>query len=92
MRQASRTSAAKAGAGNPPSSASSVQASRKSCSVLGPRRGLLRLIFTACHPVLSQEAQVALTLRLLGRLCTADIARACLLPDPTIAKRSVRLH
>ena len=76
MRQASRSSAAKAGAGNPPSSASSVQASRKNCSVLRPRRGLLRLIAIACHPVLSQEAPVALTLRLLGRLCTADTAHA----------------
>lgn len=53
-----------------------MQASRKHCGVLRPRRGLLRLIAIACHPVLSQEAQVALTLRLLGRLCTADIARA----------------
>ncbi|HEX3141503.1 MAG TPA: RNA polymerase sigma factor [Rhizobacter sp.] len=51
---------------------------------------LLRLIFTACHPVLSTEARAALTLRLLGGLTTAEIARACLLPEPTIAQRIVR--
>ena len=51
---------------------------------------LLRLIFTACHPVLSTEARVALTLRLLGGLTAAEIARACLLPEPTIAQRIVR--
>lgn len=51
---------------------------------------LLRLIFTACHPVLSQEARVALTLRLLGGLTTAEIARAFLVPEPTIAQRIVR--
>jgi RNA polymerase sigma factor (sigma-70 family) len=51
---------------------------------------VLRLIFTACHPVLSQEAQVALTLRLLGGLSTAEIARAFLAPEPTIAQRIVR--
>ena len=51
---------------------------------------LLRLVFTACHPVLSREAQVALTLRLLGGLTTAEIARAFLLPEPTIAQRIVR--
>ncbi len=51
---------------------------------------LLRLIFTACHPVLSTEARVALTLRLLGGLSTADIARAFLTPEPTIAQRIVR--
>ncbi|HEX6612349.1 MAG TPA: RNA polymerase sigma factor [Rhodanobacteraceae bacterium] len=52
--------------------------------------GLLRLIFTACHPVLSVEARVALTLRLLGGLTTAEIARAYLVPEPTIAQRIVR--
>ena len=51
---------------------------------------LLSLIFTACHPVLSQEARVALTLRLLGGLTTDDIARAFLAPEPTIAQRIVR--
>jgi RNA polymerase sigma factor (sigma-70 family) len=51
---------------------------------------LLRLIFTACHPVLSVEARVALTLRLLGGLTTAEIARAYLVPEPTIAQRIVR--
>ena len=51
---------------------------------------LLRLIFTACHPVLSTEARVALTLRLLGGLTTGEIARAYLVPEPTIAQRIVR--
>src|SRR5262245_58338498 len=51
---------------------------------------LLRLIFTACHPVLSTEARVALTLRLLCGLTTDEIARAFLLPEPTIAQRIVR--
>jgi RNA polymerase sigma factor (sigma-70 family) len=51
---------------------------------------LLRLVFTACHPVLSTEARVALTLRLLGGLTTAEIARAFLTPEPTIAQRIVR--
>lgn len=51
---------------------------------------LLRLVFTACHPVLSTEARVALTLRVLGGLSTAEIARAFLVPEPTIAQRIVR--
>jgi RNA polymerase sigma factor (sigma-70 family) len=51
---------------------------------------MLRLIFTACHPVLPTEARVALTLRLLGGLTTAEIARAFLVPEPTIAQRIVR--
>jgi RNA polymerase sigma factor (sigma-70 family) len=51
---------------------------------------LLRLIFTACHPVLSREQRVALTLRLLGGLTTDEIARAFLVPEPTIAQRIVR--
>ena len=51
---------------------------------------LLRLIFTACHPVLSREARVALTLRLLGGLTTDEIARAFLVPETTIAQRIVR--
>lgn len=51
---------------------------------------LLRLIFTACHPLLSMEGRVALTLRLLGGLSTDEIARAFLVPEPTIAQRIVR--
>src|SRR4051794_24669830 len=51
---------------------------------------LLRLILISCHPALSSEAQVALTLRLLGGLSTDDIARAFLVPEPTIAQRIVR--
>ncbi|MGH8109545.1 MAG: RNA polymerase sigma factor [Arenimonas sp.] len=51
---------------------------------------LLRLVFAACHPVLSSEAQVALTLRLLGGLSTDEIARAFLVPEATIAQRIVR--
>jgi RNA polymerase sigma factor (sigma-70 family) len=51
---------------------------------------LLRLVFIACHPKLSREAQVALTLRLLGGLTTDEIARAFLVPEPTIAQRIVR--
>ena len=51
---------------------------------------LLRLVFTACHPVLSSEARVALTLRLVGGLTTEEIARAFLIPEPTIAQRIVR--
>ena len=50
----------------------------------------LRLAFIACHPVLSREARVALTLRLLGGLTTDEIARAFLAPEPTIAQRIVR--
>lgn len=50
----------------------------------------LRLIFTCCHPALSIEAQVALTLRTLGGLTTPEIARAFLLPEPTLAQRLVR--
>src|SRR3954463_242694 len=51
---------------------------------------MLRLVFIACHPVLSTEARVALTLRLLGGLTTDEIARAFLAPEPTIAQRIVR--
>ena len=51
---------------------------------------LLRLVFTACHPVLASEARVALTLRLLGGLSTDEIARAFLVPEPTVAQRIVR--
>jgi len=51
---------------------------------------LLRLVFTCCHPVLTRDAQVALTLRLLGGLTTEEIARAFLVPVPTLAQRIVR--
>ena len=51
---------------------------------------LLRLMFTACHPVLSTEARVALTLRLIGGLTTDEIARAFLVPEATVAQRIVR--
>ena len=51
---------------------------------------LLRLVFTACHPVLAPEARVALTLRLLGGLTTDEIARAFLVPEATMAQRLVR--
>jgi RNA polymerase sigma-70 factor (ECF subfamily) len=57
----------------------------------GPvRDDRLRLIFTCCHPALAPAARVALTLRLLGRLTTAEIARAFLVPEPTMAQRLVR--
>src|SRR5436305_14282954 len=51
---------------------------------------LLRLVFMTCHPLLSTEARVALTLRLLGGLTTDEIARAFLVPEPTVAQRIVR--
>ena len=51
---------------------------------------LLRLVFTACHPVLSSEGRVALTLRLLGGLTTEEIARGFLVPEPTVSQRIVR--
>jgi RNA polymerase sigma-70 factor, ECF subfamily len=51
---------------------------------------VLRLVFTACHPVLPQDGRVALTLRLIGGLSTAEIARAFLVAEPTIAQRIVR--
>ncbi len=51
---------------------------------------MLRLVFTACHPVLSTDARVALTLRLVGGLTTAEIARAFLVPEPTMAQRITR--
>ena len=51
---------------------------------------LLRLIFIACHPILSTDARVALTLRLVGGLTTPEIARAFLVPEPTVAQRIVR--
>ncbi len=51
---------------------------------------LLRLVFTSCHPVLSTEARAALTLRLIGGLSTDEIARAYLVPEPTVAQRIVR--
>jgi RNA polymerase sigma factor (sigma-70 family) len=55
-----------------------------------PGDDLLRLVFTSCHPVLAPDARVALTLRLLGGLTTPEIARAFLVPEPTIAQRIVR--
>ena len=67
-----------------------------SCTRGGTSRGgpvrddRLRLIFTCCHPALAMAAQVALTLRLLGGLTTAEIARAFLVPEPTMAQRLVR--
>jgi predicted RNA polymerase sigma factor len=62
------------------------------CSALDDELGddLLRLMFTCCHPVLSTEARVALTLRLLGGLSTVEIARAFVVPEATIAQRVVR--
>src|SRR5512134_2346115 len=51
---------------------------------------MLSLMFVACHPVLAMEARVALTLRMVGGLTTAEIARAFLVPEPTIAQRIVR--
>ena len=54
------------------------------------RDDMLRLVFTACHPVLSTEARVALTLRMLGGLTTDEIARAFLVSEPTVAQRIVR--
>jgi len=54
------------------------------------RDDVLRLVFMACHPVLSPEARVALTLRVVGGLTTAEIARAFLVPEPTMAQRLVR--
>ncbi|GHH72627.1 RNA polymerase subunit sigma-24 [Kitasatospora indigofera] len=56
----------------------------------GPADDRLRLIFTCCHPALAPAAQVALTLRLLGGLSTAEIAHAFLVPEPTMAQRLVR--
>jgi RNA polymerase sigma factor (sigma-70 family) len=56
----------------------------------GVEDDLLRLVLTACHPVLATEARVALTLRLLGGLTTQEIARAFLVPEPTVAQRIVR--
>src|SRR3954470_24469590 len=51
---------------------------------------VLRLVFISCHPVLTQDARVALTLRLVGGLTTPEIARAFLVPEPTVAQRIVR--
>jgi RNA polymerase sigma factor (sigma-70 family) len=59
-------------------------------SIDGGGDDLLRLIFVACHPVLSTEARAALTLRLLGGLTTSEIARAFLVPESTVAQRIVR--
>ena len=54
------------------------------------RDDLLRLVFTCCHPTLSREAQVALSLRTLGGLSTVEVARALLVPEATMAKRLTR--
>ncbi|GAA2368266.1 RNA polymerase sigma factor [Nonomuraea africana] len=68
-----------------------IAATDEPAQVEGPvRDDRLRLIFTCCHPSLSTAAQVALTLRLLGGLSTAEIARAFLVPEPTMAQRLVR--
>ncbi len=74
------------GAGHAPDPAALVEAARD--DEVGD--DLLRLIFTACHPVLSTDARVALTLRLLGGLTAGEIARAFLVPEATIAQRIVR--
>lgn len=74
------------GAGHAPDPAALVEAARD--DDVGD--DLLRLIFTACHPVLSTDARVALTLRLLGGLTAGEIARAFLVPEATIAQRIVR--
>ena len=67
------------------------QEGAEAASEEGPvRDDRLRLIFTCCHPALAPAAQVALTLRLLGGLSTAEIARAFLVPEPTMAQRLVR--
>ena len=70
----------------------SAEAASKSSSRIDDDVGddLLRLVFMACHPVLSTEARVALTLRLLGGLTTEEIARAFLVPEATVAQRIVR--
>ena len=61
------------------------------CEEVGPvRDDRLRMLFTCCHPALAPLAQAALTLRLLGGLESPDIARAFLVPEPTLAQRIVR--
>jgi RNA polymerase sigma-70 factor (ECF subfamily) len=77
-RQDRHTEAARLDLGDEPSEEGAVRDDR------------LRLIFTCCHPALSSSVQVALTLRLLGGLTTAEIARAFLVPEPTMAQRLVR--
>ncbi|MER5596190.1 RNA polymerase sigma factor [Streptomyces sp. NPDC002265] len=77
-RDARQTEAARLYAADPPGEEGPVRDDR------------LRLIFTCCHPALASRAQVALTLRLLGGLSTAQIARAFLVPEPTMAQRLVR--
>src|SRR5204863_4498301 len=68
-----------------------LQAQRAPAEEVGPvQDDRLRLIFTCCHPSLAMPAQVALTLRLLGGLSTAEIARAFLVGEPTMAQRLVR--
>ena len=100
-REASRDRPSFAGtSGSSGSTRSSATSSRPSSEAAAPDLDaaldddvgddLLRLVFTACHPVLSTEARVALTLRLLGGLTTEEIARAFLVSEPTIAQRIVR--
>ncbi|MGQ0482497.1 MAG: RNA polymerase sigma factor [Pseudonocardia sp.] len=92
-----RAQAAEAGMGTGPAGAGADGAGGP--AVPGPEDGpapdeiaddLLRLVFTACHPVLPAESRVALTLRVLGGLSTREIARAFLVPEPTVAQRIVR--
>lgn len=66
------------------------EASDFSADVLPPEQAARRLVFTACHPVLATDARVAMTLRLIGGLTTAEIARAFLVPKATVAQRIVR--
>lgn len=73
--------------GPPPADPADVVAEADALAVPDDR---LRLIFTCCHPALAPEAQVALTLRTLGGLTTAEVARAFLVPEPTMAQRIVR--
>jgi RNA polymerase sigma-70 factor, ECF subfamily len=77
-------------AGQDPRSADARQPRRSEAEEGPVRDDRLRLIFTCCHPALAPAARVALTLRLLGGLTTAEIARAFLVPEPTMAQRLVR--
>ncbi len=77
-------------AGQDPQSADTRQPRRSEAEEGPVRDDRLRLIFTCCHPALAPAASVALTLRLLGGLTTAEIARAFLVPEPTMAQRLVR--
>ncbi|MEV5051456.1 RNA polymerase sigma factor [Arthrobacter sp. LAR12-1-1.1] len=86
--QAAWLAAARSGAG--PSPAAEEQFLAEQSGVEDVDDDTLRLIFTCCHPALARSAQVALTLRLLGGLTTAEIARAFLVPEATMAQRLVR--